>query len=68
VPPRSRYGLAVGGASGVDSAIEYFRRETVDTMLHSGVTRIDELGSRHVRNAVVAGVHGPLKVGVERLA
>ena len=61
------FGLALGGASGVASVIEYFRRETVDTMLHSGVTRVEELGSKHVRQAAVPGEHGPLKAGAERL-
>lgn len=62
------YGLAVGGASGVDSVIEYFRRETVDTMLHLGARRIADLGSKHVSAAAAPGSHGPLKIGIDRLA
>lgn len=42
------FGLALGGASGLDSVIKYFHRETVDTVLHCGVDRIDALGSAHV--------------------
>jgi hypothetical protein len=42
-------GLALGGASGVDSVIKYFNTETVD-VLHCGVVRIDALGSAHVRH------------------
>ncbi|MCX8999898.1 alpha-hydroxy-acid oxidizing protein [Rhizobiaceae bacterium BDR2-2] len=43
------YGLCLGGASGVDSVISYFHRETVDTTLHCGVDAISKLGSSHVR-------------------
>lgn len=45
------YGLALGGASGVDSVIRYFHRETVDTVLHCGVSRIADLSGAHVRKA-----------------
>lgn len=61
------YGLAVGGASGVDSVIRFLRRETVDTALHCGVNRIGDLGRKHVQRAAVPGVHGPVKVGAQRL-
>lgn len=44
------FGLALGGASGVDSVIKYFNTETVDAVLHCGVDRIDALGSAHVRH------------------
>lgn len=43
------YGLNLGGASGVDSVLAYFRRETVDTTLHCGVDAIAKLGRAHVR-------------------
>ncbi len=43
------FGLALGGASGVDSVIKYFHEETVDTVLHCGVNSIKALGSAHVR-------------------
>lgn len=43
------FGLALGGASGVDSVIKYFHTETVDTVLHCGVDSIKALGSSHVR-------------------
>lgn len=61
------FGLALGGASGVASVIDYFRRETVDTMLHLGVNRVGALGRQHVRQSAAPGTHGPLKVGAERL-
>ena len=44
------FGLALGGASGVDSVIKYFHTETVDAVLHSGVDGIKALGSAHVRH------------------
>lgn len=43
------FGLALGGASGVDSVIKYFHIETVDTVLHCGVDSIRALGKAHVR-------------------
>lgn len=43
------FGLALGGASGVDSVIKYFHTETVDTVLHCGVDSIKALGNKHVR-------------------
>ena len=42
------FGLAAGGASGVDSVLRYFHQETVDGVLHSGVDNIDKLNSSHV--------------------
>lgn len=45
------YGLNLGGASGVDSVLAYFRRETVDTTLHCGVDAVARLGRAHVRKA-----------------
>ncbi|UXH76506.1 alpha-hydroxy-acid oxidizing protein [Roseateles amylovorans] len=44
------YGLNLGGASGVDSVLAYFRRETVDTTLHCGVNAVSKLGRAHVRH------------------
>lgn len=44
------FGLALGGASGVDSVIKYFHTETVDTVLHCGVDSIKALGKTHVRH------------------
>lgn len=61
------FGLALGGASGVDSVIRFLHRETVDTALHCGVNRIVDLDSKHVRRAAVPGSHGPVKAGAERL-
>lgn len=61
------FGLALGGASGVDSVIEYLHRETVNTLLHLGVNRLGELRSEHVRQAAAPGTHGPVSVGAERL-
>lgn len=61
------YGLALGGASGVDSVINFLRRETVNTVLHLGVNRIGALGRQHVRAAASPGAHGPVPVGTERL-
>ena len=61
------FGLALGGASGVDSVIRFLHRETVDTALHCGVNRIVDLDSKHVRRAAVPGSHGPVKAGTERL-
>ncbi|HRO60827.1 MAG TPA: alpha-hydroxy acid oxidase [Burkholderiaceae bacterium] len=61
------YGLALGGASGVDSVVEFFRRETVDTMLHLGVDRIAALDPKYIRKSAASGVHGPVRVGAERL-
>jgi len=43
------YGLNLGGASGVDSVLSYFRNETVDTTLHCGVDALAKLGKGHVR-------------------
>jgi lactate oxidase len=45
------YGLNLGGASGVDSVLAYFRRETVDATLHCGVQAVSRLGLAHVRKA-----------------
>lgn len=45
------YGLNLGGASGVDSVLRYFRRETVDATLHCGVDAVAKLGAAHVRHA-----------------
>ena len=44
------FGLALGGASGVDSVIKYFHTETVDTVLHCGVDSIKALGRAQVRH------------------
>lgn len=44
------FGLALGGASGLDSVIKYFHRETVDTVLHCGVGNIGDLDGSHVRH------------------
>lgn len=44
------YGLNLGGASGVDSVLAYFRNETVDTTLHCGVDALAKLGKAHVRH------------------
>src|SRR5690606_20121855 len=60
------FGLALGGAIGVDSVIQFLHRETVDTALHCGVNRIADLDSRHVRRAAVPGGHGPLNIGAAR--
>lgn len=43
------FGLAVGGAGGVNGVMKYFRRELEDTMLHCGVTRPTDLNSSHVQ-------------------
>jgi lactate oxidase len=43
------FGLALGGASGVDSVLQYFHTETVDTVLHCGVDSIAALNNVHVR-------------------
>lgn len=48
------YGLAVGGAGGVNGVMEYFQRELVNTMLHSGVNDIAALGREHVRASATA--------------
>lgn len=48
------YGLAVGGAGGVNGVMEYFQRELVNTMLHSGVNNIAALGREHVRASATA--------------
>jgi lactate oxidase len=48
------YGLAVGGAGGVNGVMEYFQRELVNTMLHSGVNDIAALGRGHVRASATA--------------
>ncbi len=42
------YGLMAGGRAGVDRAIEILRSEILRTMRLLGVTRLDELGPRHV--------------------
>ena len=42
------FGLAAGGASGVDSVLRYFQTETVDGVLHSGVDSIARLSEAHV--------------------
>jgi len=44
------FGLALGGASGVDSVLKFFQEETVDTALHCGVDSIKALGKAHVRH------------------
>lgn len=61
------FGLALGGASGVDSVIEYLRRETVNTFLHLGANRLGELRSEHVRQAAAPGTLELVSVGTERL-
>ena len=61
------YGLALGGASGVDSMIDFSHRETIDMMLHLGVERIDALDPKHIRKSAAPCVHGPVRVGFERL-
>jgi L-lactate oxidase len=43
------FGLALGGAGGVDSVLQYFHTETVDTVLHCGVGSIAALSNVHVR-------------------
>lgn len=43
------YSLCLGGASGVDSLMQYFARETTNTVLHCGVDAISKLSSAHVR-------------------
>ncbi len=48
------YGLTVGGAGGVNGVMEYFQRELVNTMLHSGVSNIAALGREHVRPSATA--------------
>ena len=45
------FGLAAGGAGGVDSVLKYFHAETVDGVLHSGVDSIARLSDEHVRRA-----------------
>ena len=45
------YGLTLGGASGVDSVIDFMQREMIDTLLHCGVSRPSELGRSHVAKA-----------------
>lgn len=42
------FGLAAGGASGVDSVPRHFQTETVGGVLHSGVDGIARLGGNHV--------------------
>lgn len=44
------FGLALGGASGVDSVIKYFHTETVDTVRHCNVDSIKAFGKTHVRH------------------
>lgn len=61
------FGLALGGASGVHSVIEFFRRETINTVLHLGANRIGALGKQHVRQAAAPGTQAPLQVGADRL-
>jgi lactate oxidase len=48
------YGLAVGGASGVDSVIKFMLNELVDTMLHCGANRLSDLNGSHVARALGA--------------
>ncbi|HEY0214694.1 MAG TPA: alpha-hydroxy-acid oxidizing protein [Paenirhodobacter sp.] len=43
------YGLALGGASGVDSVLSYFHRETVEVMVQCGARSVAELDRTHVR-------------------
>lgn len=43
------YGLAVGGASGVNGVMEFMNRELVNTVLHCGVDSIAKLNESHVR-------------------
>ncbi|SHG78198.1 alpha-hydroxy acid oxidase [Pollutimonas bauzanensis] len=45
------YGLAVGGAGGVNSVMEFMQRELVNTVLHSGVDSIAKLDATHVWRA-----------------
>ncbi|AIL62332.1 alpha-hydroxy-acid oxidizing protein [Pseudomonas alkylphenolica] len=61
------FGLALEGASGVDSVIDYLHRETVNTLLHLGANNLGELRSEHVRPAAAPGTYEPLSVGAERL-
>ena len=48
------YGLTVGGPGGVSGVMEYFERELVNTMLHSGVSNVAALGREHVRPSATA--------------
>jgi lactate oxidase len=43
------WGLTVGGPGGVAGVLDYFNRETVNTMLHCGVDSVKALGRAHVR-------------------
>lgn len=45
------YGLAVGGAGGVNGVMEFMNRELVNTVLHCGVESIGKLNESHVRRA-----------------
>lgn len=45
------YALTVGGASGVNSIMEFMNRELINTALHCGVDSISKLSSSHVRRA-----------------
>lgn len=45
------YGLAVGGAGGVNGVMEFMNRELVNTVLHCGVQSIGKLNESHVRRA-----------------
>lgn len=47
------YALALGGAKGVDSLLKFLHTELVETMLHLGVSRLDDLGPSHVIAAPV---------------
>lgn len=43
------YSLALGGAKGVDSLLSFLHDELVETMLHLGVNRLDELDRSYLR-------------------
>ncbi|CAG9933343.1 protein of unknown function [Candidatus Nitrotoga arctica] len=62
------FGLTLGGASGVDSVINYLRRETVNTVLHLGANRIGALGRQHLRQSAAPGTQVPVQAGADRLA
>lgn len=42
------YSLALGGAKGVDSLLKFLHTELIETMLHLGVSRLDDRGRSHV--------------------
>lgn len=45
------YGLAVGGAGGVNGVMKFMNRELVNTVPHCGVESIGKLNESHVRRA-----------------